>query len=97
MDRHLRFCHRFYQTLQHLLTLHPNAGIVISGDRNSIDIPTLLNIEPSNTRGHRALDIILFNESVIVPAIFTDNPNKGVQSDHSGVVATPYNPNGGLR
>ena len=25
-----------------------------------------------------------------MPAIFPDNLNKGVQSDHSGVVATPY-------
>ena len=91
------------QTLQQLLSLHPNAGIVISGDRNSLDIPTLLNIDPSLrqlvkkvTRGLRVLDIILSNlgkfydEPIIVQPILPDNPNKGVPSDHSGVVATPH-------
>ena len=55
-------------TLQQLLTTHPGAGILISGDRNSLDIPTLLNIDPSlrqwvkqATRGTRVLDIILSN------------------------------------
>ena len=90
-------------TLQQLLSAHPNAGILISGDRNSLDIPTLLNIDPSlrqlvkkPTRGLRILDIILSNlerfydEPLIVPPILPDNPNKGVPSDHSGVVATPH-------
>ena len=90
-------------TLQQLLSDHPNAGIVISGDRNSLDIPSLLNIDSSlrqlvkkATRGLRILDIILSNlerfydEPLIVPPIMPDNPNKGVPSDHSGVVATPH-------
>ena len=94
-------------TLQQLLSAHPDAGILISGDRNSLDIPTLLNIDPSlrqlvkkATRGQSILDIILSNlwrfydEPEIVPPILPDNPNKGVPSDHSGVVATPHtNPN----
>ena len=33
--------------LQSLLTDHPNAGVVIAGDRNDIEIPTLLSIDPS--------------------------------------------------
>ena len=90
-------------TLQHLLSTHPNAGIVISGDRNSLDVPTLLNIDPSlrqlvkmPTRGLKILDIILSNlerfydEPIIVPPILPDKPNKGVPSDHSGVIATPH-------
>ena len=42
------------------------------------------------------MDIILSNlesfydEPIIVPPILPDNPNKGVPSDHSGVVATPH-------
>ena len=94
-------------TLQHLLSTHPNAGIVISGDRNSLDIPTLLNIDPSlrqmvkqPTKGFKILDVILSNlecfydEPVIIPPIIPDNVNKGVPSDHNGVLATPHtNPN----
>ena len=94
-------------TLQQLLSTHPTAGIVISGDRNSLDIPTLLNIYPTlgqmvkrPTRGFKVLDIILSNlesfydEPIIVQPILPDNQNKGVPSDHSGVVATPHtNPN----
>ena len=85
------------------MTAHPGAGIVISGDRNSLDIQTLLNIEPSLrqwvkkcTLGLKVLDVILSNlgkfydEPVIVQPILPDNPNKGVPSDHSGVVATPH-------
>ena len=34
-------------TLQSLLAVHVNAGVIISGDRNSIDISTLLSIDPS--------------------------------------------------
>ena len=90
-------------TLQHLLTSYPNAGILISGDRNSLDISTLLNIDPclrqlvkQPTRGLKVLDIILSNlgkfydEPIIVPAIIPDRANKGVPSDHCGVVATPH-------
>ena len=90
-------------TLQKLMSTHPGAGIVISGDRNSLDIPTLLNIEPSLrqlvkkcTLGLKVLDVILSNlgkfydEPIIVKPIFPDNPNKGVPSDHSGVVASPH-------
>ena len=93
-------------TLQNLLSIHPNAGILISGDRNSLEIPTLLNIEPSlrqlvkqPTKGFKILDIIISNlqrfydEPVIVPPIQPDNLNKGSPSDHNGVFVTPpYKP-----
>ena len=89
-------------TLQSLLTIHSNAGVIISGDRNSIEIPTLLSIDPSlrqtvlqSTRGTKTLDVIVtnlaryFNEPEIVPPIQPDRPGHGVPSDHSGVFATP--------
>ena len=89
-------------TLQSLLNIHTNAGVIISGDRNNIDISTLLSIDPSlhqlvrmPTRGLNILDVIVtnldryFNEPVIIPAILPDRPGHGVPSDHCGVFATP--------
>ena len=87
---------------QSLLTSHPRAGVILSGDRNLIDIPLLLSIDPSfrqivklPTRGPKILDVIVtnlasfYNDPQILPAIKPDNPCKGVPSDHSGVIATP--------
>ena len=58
-------------TLQSLLNSFPNAGILISGDRNDLGIDRLLTIDPSlrqlankNTRGLKVLDVILSNLSV---------------------------------
>ena len=89
-------------TLQSLLNIHNNAGIIISGDRNNIDIPVLLSIDPSlrqtvrqPTRGLRVLDVIVtnlarfFNEPKIIPPIIPDLPGVGVPSDHSAVSAEP--------
>ena len=89
-------------TLQSLLNTHTNAGVIICGDRNSIDISTLLSIDPSlrqtvtrPTRGFKILDVIVtnlaryFNEPTIIPPIIPDRPGHGVPSDHSGVEATP--------
>ena len=89
-------------TLQSLLNIHTNAGVIISGDRNSIEISALLSIDPSlrqtvlqPSRGDKILDVIVtnlaryFNEPVIVPPIQPDRPGHGAPSDHSGVVATP--------
>ena len=90
-------------TLQSLLATHPHSGVIISGDRNNIDIQALLQIDPSLrqtvkglTRGFKTLDVILsnlhcfYNVPEIVPPISPDVPGKGVPSDHSGVIATPH-------
>ena len=74
-------------TLQSLLNSFPNAGILISGDRNDLGIDRLLTIDPSlrqivnkGTRGPRILDVVLTNLSVlfeepeIVPPIAIDDP-----------------------
>ena len=67
-------------TLQSLFNIHTNPGVIISGDRNDIDIPTLLSIDLSlhqtvrlPTRGLKILYVIVtnlisyFNEPVIIP------------------------------
>ena len=90
-------------TLQALLINYPGAGIIISGDRNSIEMGKLLQIHPSlkqtvnsATRDYRILDVILTNLDSfygvpeIVPAISPDVPGSGVPSDHRGVVYTPH-------
>ena len=77
-------------TLQSLLNVHPNAGIIISGERNNIDITTLISIDPSlrqtvqsPTRGDKVLYVIVtnlaryFDTPVIIPPIVPDDPNKG--------------------
>ena len=90
-------------TIQTLLTLHQNAGIIIAGDRNDLGMDKLLSVDSSlhqvvnsGTRGQRVLNVILTNldtfyeEPEIVPAIPVDNPSKrGVPSDHCGVVMAP--------
>ena len=89
-------------TLQSLLSIHPGAGVIISGDRNDLSIPTLLSIDPSlrqtvqhGTRGDKILDVIITNlcryydQPVIVPPLQPDQPGRGAPSDHHGVVATP--------
>ena len=89
-------------TLQSLLNIHNNPGVIISGDRNGIDIPSLLSIDPSlrqtvrlPTRGVKILDVIVsnlasyFNEPIIIPPILPDRPGHGAPSDHSGVFAAP--------
>ena len=76
--------------------------MIICGDRNSIEISTLLSIDPSlrqtvrhGTRGQKILDVICtnlaryFNEPEIIPAIQPDREGHGVPSDHCGVAATP--------
>ena len=90
-------------TLQSLLIIHPEAGVIISGDRNNIEISRLLLIDSSlrqivkqNTREQKILDVILTNlhcfydAPEIVPPITPDIAGKGVPSDHSGVIASPH-------
>ena len=90
-------------TLQSLLTTYPQAGILISGDKNDLGIDRLLTLDPSlrqivnkPTLRAKILDIILTNmpslykEPEIVQPIPVDNPAKGgVPSDHSGVIVSP--------
>ena len=88
--------------LQMLLLKHPNAGIVIAGDRNDLSIEKLLTIDHSlrqivlkNTRKNKCLDVILtnmanyYNEPNIFPPPGLDIENQGVPSDHSVPVSTP--------
>ena len=89
-------------TTHYLLSKYPRAGLVIGGDKNDLKISTLLSgiprlrqIVTKYTHGRKILDVIMTNMSPlygipeIVPAVPPDNPQVGVASDHSTVVATP--------
>ena len=85
-----------------LLSKYPNAGLVIGGDKNNLNISPLLNgipklsqIVTKPTYKSKVLDIILTNLSnlycvpIITPLVQPDDPQCGVPSDHSTPVATP--------
>ena len=89
-------------TLQSLLISLNNPGIIISGDRNDLEISALLSADPSlrqivqqPTRGSKILDVIItnlasfYNPPKIIPPVLPDKPGHGVPSDHNGVIATP--------
>ena len=90
-------------TLQSLRSTFPNAGVLISGDRNDLSIARLKSIDPAlnqtvlkGTRGQNILTVVLtdlelyYEEPCIVNPIEVDDPHKGgVPSDHNGVVMTP--------
>ena len=86
-------------TLQSLLNIHSNAGVIISGDKNDMKISEILSIDPSfhqivskPTRGNKILDVIVTNlrpfydEPIIVPPVQPDKQGHGVPSDHDGVM-----------
>ena len=90
-------------TLHILRTTHPRAGVIICGDRNQIEISSILSIDPSlrqtvrhPTRGLNILDIICTNlhsyylEPVIIPPLQPDNPETSCPSDHNGIESIPF-------
>ena len=89
-------------TLQKLLNIHKNAGLIICGDRNKIDISTISALDPSlqqvvkrPTHGNKILDVIytnlstLYEEADILPPLCPDNPLLAAPSDHHGAGIIP--------
>ena len=85
-----------------LLAKYPQAGLVLGGDKNNLNISTLLtgiprlrNIVTKPTHKNKILDVILTNlhslydVPIIAPPVPPDNPLQGVPSDHSVPIATP--------
>ena len=90
--------------LNKLRTEHPDAATIIAGDKNDLDENGILAFDPSfsqivmkPTRKDKVLSIIItdlrrfFVEPKVVAPIAVDNPQKGVPSDHNGVLAIPVN------
>ena len=91
-------------TIHSLLNIHKNAGLIVCGNRNRMEISDLLSIEPSlkqivrsPTHGRKVLDVILTNltncyqASTILPPLMPDNPSVAAPSDYSGVQILPIN------
>ena len=90
-------------TIQELRLKYPNAGVILSGDRNDLPIARLLSVDTSlkqivqkPTRGPNILTVVLtdlkkfYLEPEIIPPIEVDNPDAGgVPSDHDGVIVSP--------
>ena len=89
---------------------HPNAGTLISGDKNNLDEKKILALDPKltqivsqNTRKNKILSIIItdlqsyFHEPEIIPPVPADVQGKGVPSDHNGVFALPITSSNSLR
>ena len=89
-------------TYNSLKIQHPDAAIIISGDKNNLDDRKILALNPDfqqivtkNTRQNRTLTIIItdlhkyYHTPSIIPPVPVDIPGKGVPSDHNGVLALP--------
>ena len=89
-------------TTHHLLTKYPSAGLVLGGDKNNLNISSLLSgiprlrqIVSKNTYKFKILDVLLTNmhqayaEPYIAPAVPADDPQHGAPSDHNTPVACP--------
>ena len=89
-------------TTHFLLTKYPNAGVVLGGDKNNLNISTLISgiprmkqIVTQNTHKNKILDVIVTNMHAlygvpeIAPPVPPDDPACGVPSDHSTPIATP--------
>ena len=89
---------------------HPSAGIIICGDRNSLDERKILALDPNfhqilsqNTRLDNRLYLIItdlksyYHNPLIIPPVPVDVIGKGVPSDHSGVLALPVTGSNSLR
>ena len=93
-------------TSHFLLSKYPDAGLVLGGDKNNLNIATLLSSIPrlrqivtKNTYKDKILDVMLTNMHqayavpMVVPAVPADDPRRGSPSDHSTPVACPLTAN----
>ena len=102
MKRNTNLVNHLMINIHSLLNIHKGAGVILCGDRNNIEIPTLVAIDPSlrqivsqPTYELKTLDVMCTNLSsyfqtpFILPPLQPDNPLLACPSDHSGVQVLP--------
>ena len=90
-------------TLQLLTTKYENCAIFVGGDKNKMDITSVLNsnlklkqVVQLFTRKRQILDVLItnmfsyYNSPVIIPPVQPDIPGQGVPSDHSVPLCVPH-------
>ena len=90
-------------TLQMLTTKYDTCGIFVGGDKNKMDITSILSsnlklkqIVNTPTRKHEILDVLItnlfpyYNAPTIIPPVQPDTPGQGVPSDHSVPLCVPH-------
>ena len=108
LKRNHALLNHLISTLQELLKMHANAGIILCGDCNDIEISSLLATDPSlqqivtkPTHNVKILDVICTNlynyyeEPQLLPPLTPDK--NGAPSDHLGVIAIPSQYKGNFR
>ena len=86
-----------------LTTKYPECGILVGGDKNKMNISSLINtnlklrqIVGRPTRKLEILDVLLtnlfcyYNAPIIIPPVQPDVPGQGVPSDHSVPLCVPH-------
>ena len=89
-------------TYNSLKIQYPDAFLIFSGDKNSLDERSILALNTNfrqmvqnNTRKDKILTIIIsdlhkyYHNPVVIPPVPVDVPGQGVPSDHNGVLALP--------
>ena len=102
-NRNSKMADHIVSTLQMLCTRYPGCGIILGGDKNSMDIRPILNcglrlrqVVTKSTRQGQILDVIIMNLSglyktpIIVPPLQPDDPFSAKPSDHSVPVCFPH-------
>ena len=97
-------------TYNSLKIQHPNAAILISGDKNNLDESKILALNPNfrqlvgqNTRKNKILTIVItdlhsyYHNPTVIPPVPVDVPGQGVPSDHNGVLTRPITADNSLR
>ena len=100
--KNLNLINHISDEIHKFLANDPQAGLIVSGDINHLDLKALLSIEPSlkqivpfPTRKDSLLDVIVTNLHKFycvpqkLPPLLPDDPACAEPSDHNGVIVNP--------
>ena len=101
--RNTRLADYMVSTLHMLSTKYPDAGIILGGDKNKMDLSPILSCGlrlrqevNKSTRQGAILDVLImnlskfYNSPVIVPPLSPDDPSTAKPSDHFVPISIPH-------